>query len=79
MFFTYILWSDSLGKFYVGHTGDLESRLAYHNSGNVTSTREGVPWVLVYSESFATRGEAMKRETEIKRWKSAAAIRRLIA
>ena len=62
MFFAYILWSDTLGKFYVGHTQDLGTRLEYHNRSNVKFTRMGVPWRLVHSEPFATRGEAMKRE-----------------
>ena len=78
MFFTYILRSESLGKFYVGHSQDLESRVDYHNSGNVAFTKRGTPWELVYSESFSSRSEAMIRENEIKRWKSATMIRRLI-
>ena len=78
MFYVYILWSDSLRKFYVGHTADLEARVDYHNRGNVTFTRTGVPWTLAYSESHPSRSDAMKREAEIKRWKSAASIRRLV-
>jgi predicted GIY-YIG superfamily endonuclease len=35
--------------------------------------------MLVYSEEFSSRSEAMKRENEIKRWKSAVKVRELIA
>lgn len=32
----YILWSESLSRFYVGHTlQPMSSRLAYHNAGHV--------------------------------------------
>ena len=78
MFFTYILWSESLQKFYVGHTRQLDFRVEYHNRGSVRFTRAGVPWTLAHSERFPSRSAAMRREAEIKRWKSAAAIRRLI-
>ena len=78
MYYTYILWSELLQKFYVGSTQDLESRVDYHNSGNVNFTSTGIPWVLVYHESHATRSLASKRERQIKAWKSAKAIRRLI-
>lgn len=32
MFWTYIL-SETSGKFYIGHTDDLEQRLQFHNTG----------------------------------------------
>ncbi|MHB8636061.1 MAG: GIY-YIG nuclease family protein [Fimbriimonadaceae bacterium] len=78
MFFTYILWSESLGKFYVGQTQDLDSRVSFHNRGHVKFSSAGVPWVLVHAESHASRKAAVSREREIKGWKSSEAIRRLI-
>jgi putative endonuclease len=45
-------------------------RLIRHNQGNVAATRNGVPWQLQYTERFATRTEALKRELEIKKKKS---------
>ncbi len=35
------------GKTYVGHTGDLEARLAAHNAGSCPSTSRFRPWQLV--------------------------------
>jgi putative endonuclease len=77
-FFLYILWSPSLQRFYTGNTNSIDRRLAEHNSGLVASTRAGIPWELAYIEEFETKSAAVRRELEIKRWKSSAAIRQLI-
>ncbi len=66
----YILQSVSTGRFYVGHTESLNKRIAEHNNNRTTSIKNRGPWVLVYTEEFATRGEASRREREIKRMKS---------
>ena len=47
MFTTYILQSAKSGRFYIGHTEDIESRLYRHNSGMVTATRNKGPWRVV--------------------------------
>ena len=55
------------GSFYTGYTGDMEQRLAAHNSGKgakYTASRR--PVELVYREVIADRFEAMKREYRIK-------------
>ena len=78
MFWTYIIRNPSDG-FYIGHTDDLEQRLHFHNSGQSHYTARKGPWALVYSEQFESRSAASKRESEIKRWKSAIKIRDLIA
>ncbi|MBT8490576.1 MAG: GIY-YIG nuclease family protein [Deltaproteobacteria bacterium] len=82
MFYVYILQSDSTGRFYIGHTNNLDRRLAEHNESSnknsLTTKRFKGPWQLVHSEQFATRSEAMIREKQIKSWKSRAAINNLI-
>jgi putative endonuclease len=50
----------------VGSAANVEKRLREHNSGKSTSTRAGVPWELVHTESFATRSEAVLHEKKIK-------------
>jgi putative endonuclease len=65
-FFIYVLRSLKTGKMYTGHTNNLERRLFEHNSGLEKSTKFGSPWKLIYQEKFSTRGEAMKREKELK-------------
>ena len=74
----YILKSKVSGRYYVGTTVDRESRLARHNGGKSLSTRAERPWEIVYIEEYSTRGEAMKREKQIKSWKSRKAIEKLI-
>jgi putative endonuclease len=52
---------------YVGWTLDLERRLAQHNAGKGARTTRGRVWVLLHSESFDAREEAMSREWHLKR------------
>ncbi|MBI1770710.1 MAG: GIY-YIG nuclease family protein [Bacteroidetes bacterium] len=66
-FVVYILFSDSLGKYYTGSSENLEARLGYHNSGNVKFTSTGMPWRLVWNTKLATRSEAVKLENVIKK------------
>lgn len=66
MFYTYVIRSQSLQRFYVGSTQDVERRLQEHNAGKSKSTRPGVPWELIHVEEHATRSEAMLHERKIK-------------
>jgi putative endonuclease len=52
---------------YVGWTSDIVRRLAQHNTGKGARTTRGRVWVLLHSEEFATRREAMSREWHLKR------------
>jgi putative endonuclease len=70
MYFVYILYSNSLNRYYVGYTSNLDERLTEHNSGVSSYTRKGIPWVLMYSETFDNKTDAIKRENYIKRMKS---------
>ena len=67
--FVYVLGSEGNGGYrtYVGWTTDLERRLSEHNTGIGARSTRGRKWVLLYSECYATRGEAMSREWHIKR------------
>lgn len=67
MYFVYILeCRDS--TLYVGSTNDIDKRVLAHNAGKGAKyTRGRLPVVLLYSESFTTKGEALKREMAIKR------------
>ena len=80
-FFIYILYSASSGKYYVGHTNNIERRVYEHNnpiSNKYTSS--SIPWELKISFSVSNdRGEAMKIEKYIKKQKSKIFIEKLIA
>lgn len=66
------------GSYYVGSTGDLKQRLEYHRNKKVKSTKDKLPFELIYIESYESRSEAQTREYQIKKWKSRKAIERLI-
>ena len=54
---------------YTGQTNNLEKRLEQHRAKKVGAKylKRFVSFSIVYCERFETRGEAMKREAEIKR------------
>lgn len=74
----YILQSTKSGKYYIGSSENFENRFKLHNSGVVKSTKNSVPWKLVFIQNFQLLSDAKKRENEIKKWKSRKAIERLI-
>ena len=78
MYFVYILYSRSADRYYVGQTENVESRLESHGSGISPYTSHAKDWRLVYTEEFAIRQEAIRRENEIKRKKSRRYIEWLI-
>ena len=60
------------GSYYVGHTNDLEQRLAAHEGGAIEGyTLSRCPVELVFSDQFSTRLEAFHRERRIKGWSRA--------
>ncbi len=57
------------GTFYTGWAMDVLARVKIHNDGRgakYTQTRR--PVLLVYSENWPSRADAMRRERQIKRW-----------
>jgi putative endonuclease len=52
---------------YVGWTNDVARRQAQHNAGKGARSTRGRVWVLLHSEWFASRREAMSREWLLKR------------
>jgi putative endonuclease len=79
MFFVYIIYSTSIDQYYVGQTENLEDRLFRHRNSGSKSTKKANDWILKYSESFDTREESVRRESEIKKKKSRKFIENLIA
>ena len=67
-FWVYILRCSD-GTLYVGHTDDLERRIAQHESGDLggyTALRK--PVTLVFCQAFPSREEALSRERQVKNW-----------
>jgi putative endonuclease len=78
VFFVYILQSLKDRSFYVGVSQNPEERLEKHNRPHKGYTGRKQPWVLVYTETFPTKTEALKRENFIKAQKSRVFIENLI-
>ena len=66
VYFAYVLLSLKDGTHYYGSTSDLEKRVRDHNSGKAKFTKGHRPFTLLYSETFATKAEASKRERFFK-------------
>ncbi len=68
---TYILLCSD-GSFYVGHTENVQKRLATHNAGKgVHYTAKRRPVKLSYTEFHPSKTKAMARETQFKKWSRA--------
>ena len=60
------------GKYYTGHTDNLEQRIAQHQCGGFSGfTSRRRPITLMWSEYFSTRLEALEAERRIKPWSRA--------
>jgi putative endonuclease len=66
MFHVYVLRSERTGRRYIGSAENIEVRLQRHNSGHSKATRHGMPWVVIHTESFLTRAEAVQKELYYK-------------
>jgi len=78
MYYCYILYSEKLDKYYIGSTGDLVGRLQRHNTSNHGFTSTGKPWEIKSFETFETKAEALKRESQLKSYKSRDYLEELI-
>ena len=79
MYLVYILKSKQTGRYYIGFTSDIHKRLIAHNNGSNRSTKNGIPWEVIYSEQFVNRSDAWQREQQIKHYKGGEAFKKLIS
>ena len=70
MLYVYILASDRNGTLYIGVTNNLVVRVLEHRAGTGSefTSKYGV-LKLVYYEKHAWKVGAIRRETQLKRWK----------
>ncbi len=66
MYFVYVLKSMKDGNMYIGFTKDLEERINRHNKGLVNSTKNRVPFELIYYEASRNIHDAIHREKYLK-------------
>ena len=63
---TYVLFSLKDRKFYLGFTTNLSRRLSEHSEGKTTSTRYRRPLILIHSEFYLSKRDALRRECYFK-------------
>jgi putative endonuclease len=79
MFIVYVLYSPSHNKIYVGFTADLAARLHSHNVLSAKGwTIRYRPWMLLHTETFSSKPEALLREKQLKSFQGRQFIRNLI-
>jgi len=78
MYFTYILYSSLKDKYYIGSCEDVNERLRKHNTNHSGFTGKTGDWVVKWTEEHANKTDALKREKQIKGWKSRKMIEKLI-
>jgi predicted GIY-YIG superfamily endonuclease len=70
-FYVYILRCVDY-SYYVGHTDDIQRRIAQHDAGEIPGYTEGRrPVRLVFAQEFSTREEALAAERQLKGWSRA--------
>jgi putative endonuclease len=68
MYTVYVIYNREVRKSYTGQTDDIARRLRQHNDHTFKgyTARYRGKWELIYSESVATRSDALKREKQLK-------------
>jgi putative endonuclease len=78
MYYTYIIYSKKVDRYYVGYTSDLEERLQRHHDNKISYTGKRGPWTLVWYQPFESATQAYACERTIKKKKSRKYIETLI-
>ena len=78
MYYVYILESEKDGKFYIGHTSNIENRIRRHNNGSVNSTKYRRPLKFLGSKVYQTKRDATKTECWLKKQKDVKAVLRFL-
>lgn len=66
MYYVYILQSEKDKSLYIGFSPNLKNRIIKHNKKQVVSTKDKVPWRLIYYEAYLERKDATGREAFLK-------------
>ncbi len=65
-YYVYVLQNKIKDFIYVGYSEDLQERLKYHNSGQVTSTKFYIPLEIIHYEAYSDMKDAKRREEYLK-------------
>jgi len=73
------LYSSKYDRLYIGFSSDYKTRFKWHNElAKKGYTVRFRPWKIIYTESFETKSEAMKREKQLKSGQGRAWIRKTL-
>ena len=76
MYSTYVLYSKSHDRLYIGFSSDYLKRFEWHNALSKKGfTVKYRPWTIIHVEHFDTKPEAMRREKQLKSGQGRAWIR----
>jgi len=67
-----------LDRYYIGSTNDMAERMREHLWKHKGFTSKAKDWVVKYTETYPSKTTAIKRENQIKKWKSRAMIEKLV-
>ena len=70
-FYVYIIKRKITHTYYKGFSEKPLVRLQQLNDGECTSTRNKLPWILIYLEVYASKREALIREKVLKHYSHA--------
>jgi putative endonuclease len=76
MYYTYVLQSLKDMGFYTGFTENIELRFEQHNKGLVESTKDRIPFKLIYYEACLNQSDATRREKHLKSYHGKMFLRR---
>ncbi|MGH9803708.1 MAG: GIY-YIG nuclease family protein [Candidatus Acidiferrales bacterium] len=79
MHYTYVLLSESAGRFYTGYSADLRKRLVEHQRGRVHWTAARLAVRLIYYEACLSQDDALRRERFFKSGKGKRYLRNRLA
>ena len=77
-YFVYILYSVAQDLFYIGSCSNPEERLRKHLANHKGFTSRTKDWEICYLECFSEKTAAVKREKQLKSWKSKKKIQILV-
>ena len=69
MYYVNKIFSEKCNRYYVGFCADMGARLASHNAGMVTATKNCRPYTQKATRQFPTATEDRKEEASIKKQK----------
>lgn len=75
--YVYIL-STSAGKYYIGSTTDLKSRIKHHQGGHTPSTKRLGKSDLIFSQKYHSLSDARSVEKKLKKLKRRDYIEKII-